>query len=174
MHASCSTARCPTRTRETPTILIAVAGLALMAGGCATRATIEPGKDCGFPACYVSVRVVDDGKGGKKLDVEDGGNIRMMTRHRLVALVWTLSADGYEFRYGSIRPHRHPAMPGKEPTPQGVWDSQLVGGGYSWNYYYATAMNTVDATMYYDITVYPSAGTGGPPISLDPVIVNDP
>ena len=35
---------------------IAAVVLALLAAGCATRVTVQPGKDCGFPACTISMR----------------------------------------------------------------------------------------------------------------------
>ena len=78
-----------------------------LAAGCATRETAPyaQGKDCFYPACSIAVDVVDDGKGGKKLQVEADGNVRMGTRHRLVAIVWKLRTPGYEFRDSSVRPH---------------------------------------------------------------------
>lgn len=154
------------------TIVAVVA--ALLAAGCATRTTVQPGKDCGFPLCTVSVRVVDDGQGGKKLDLEGDGNIRMLTRHRLTAIMWKLQTDGYEFRGNSIHPHTGQPTPGKETTAQGAWDRQLIQGSTSWDTFYVTNLNTERATLYYDITVYPSYGTAGPPIRLDPAIFNDP
>lgn len=147
---------------------------ALIATACATNVKMEPGKDCAFPACYLSVRVVDDGKGGKKIDIEGGGNVRMMNRHKLVAIVWSLKGTEYEFRSNSIRPHTGRDGDGKLTTTRGEWDKQLLPALASWDSYYVTNRNTERVTLYYDMTVYPATGTPGPPITLDPAIFNDP
>jgi len=159
------------------TTKILVIGIAatLLATGCATR---EPkpfaaGKDCFYPACTISVEVVDDGNGGKKLKVEDDGNIIMGTRHRLVAIVWNLRTPGYEFRGDSIRPHVGRLGENKPATNQGDWDQQIIPHANWYDSYSVTNHNSDRSTLSYDITVYPSHGTTGPPLSLNPVIAND-
>jgi hypothetical protein len=154
--------------------LIAATAVALACVGCATRGTLQPATTCGYPFCTIDVRVVDDGSGGKKLELASGGNVNMMTRHRYAAILWTLQTDGYEFRGGSVRPHTGRAVPGKETTGQGAWDRQMIGTGCYYGVCSVTNANTERGTFYYDITVYPSAGTPGGPITIDPAIMNDP
>ncbi len=149
---------------------------ALAAMGCATRDPMPfaTAKDCFYPACSLDVEVVDDGAGGKKIKVEADGNVRMGTRHRVVAIVWRLRTPGYEMRYDSIRPHTGRSTPGKESTPRGVWESQMFPSGYSGDYVSITNLNTERVVMHYDIKLYPLRGLSGEPITLDPAIMNDP
>jgi hypothetical protein len=155
---------------------IAGTAVALVALGCATRDPMPfpVGKDCFYPACSVDVEVVDDGGGGKKLKVEGDGNLRMGTRHRLVAVIWNLRTPGYEFRGNSIRPHTSSATPGKVATATGVWERQIINHSYWYDSFSVTNRNTERLVLYYDITVYPSRGTSGQPVILDPAIMNDP
>jgi hypothetical protein len=154
-------------------LVVAVAA-GLFASGCATYepTPVANAKDCFYPACTLNVEVVDDGAGGKKLKVEGDGNVRMGTRHRLVAIVWNLKTPGYEFRGDSISPHTR-STPGKPASPLGVWTEQILQHKYYDESISVTNQNTERAILYYDLTVYPSTGTPGQPLTLDPAIVND-
>ena len=151
---------------KTLTGSIAIAVLAL------TAFTNASARDC--PAvCWIDVRVVDDGKGGKKLEIEDDGNAKMPKKFRWVAIIWTLKTDGYEFRNDGIVPHTGRPIPGKDTTTQGTWDRQITRGSSGrWDQFYVWNLNSDRVTMYYDVKVYPY--DGGAPITLDPAIVNDP
>ena len=129
-------------------------------------------KDC-MAACWIDVRVVDDGAGGQKLDIEDNGNARMPFKFRWVSIVWTVKTPGYELRADSIQPHAGRPVPGKETTSQGLWNRQIAPGNSSrWDQFYVWNLNTEAVTMYYNIKVYPI--DGGAPIVVDPAIINDP
>ena len=158
----------------TTRLAIGIAATFLVAG-CATRETAPyaQGKDCFYPACSIAVDVVDDGKGGKKLQVEADGNVRMGTRHRLVAIVWNLRTPGYEFRGSSVRPHAGRVGESSLATSQGDWYAQIIPLGNWYDNYSVTNQNTERVALSYDLTVYPSFGTAGQPMSLNPVIVND-
>ncbi|MEO8755118.1 MAG: hypothetical protein ABI624_20845 [Casimicrobiaceae bacterium] len=154
-----------------------VLGLAatLLVTGCATR---EPmpfpvAKDCYFLACSIDVEIVEDGSGGKKLKVEADGNVRMGTRHRLVAIIWNLRTPGYEFRGDSIRPHSGRSPENKAVTNLGEWEQQILPHGYWYDSYSVTNRNTERITLSYDLTVYPSYGTPGAPVSRKSAIAND-
>lgn len=153
----------------TTTRLVIGIAAAILAAGCATRDTAPyaQGKDCFYPACSIAVDVVDDGKGGKKLQVEADGNVRMGTRHRLVAIVWNLRTPGYEFRGSSVRPR----VGGGN---QAEWHAQITSLGNSDDNVSVSNLNTDRVALFYDLTVYPSFGTAGQPMSTNPVIVNDP
>jgi hypothetical protein len=129
-------------------------------------------RDC--PAvCWIDIRVVDDGAGGRKLDIEDNGNAKMPSKFRWVAIIWTVKTDGYELRSDSIRPHTGRPVPGKETTSRGMWDRQIVQANASrWDQFYAWNLNSDPVTMYYDVKVYPIGEDT--PIVADPAIINDP
>lgn len=151
------------------------AAVALAAAGCTT---LDPmpfasGKDCFYPACSVDVQVVDDGKGGKRLQVESDGNLRMGTRHRLVAIVWKLRTPGYEFRPDSILPHSSRQTPGMATTSYGTWTSQFMPHAYWTDTYSVTNQNSERGMYYYDITVYPDRFTQGEPLTFIAAIAND-
>lgn len=157
------------------TILLGVAAVA----GLASCATPEPmpfasATDCFYPMCSVNVEVVDDGKGGKKLTAYGDGNVRMGTRHKLVAIVWNLKTPGYEFRGDSLQPYSRANPRGKPTTPYGVWSQEIQTHGYWSDSISVTNMNNERRLLHYDLTVYPSFGTPGGPLSLDAAIMNDP
>ncbi len=158
----------------TTRLLIAIAAT-LMVAGCATRETTPyaQGKDCFYPACSIDVEVVDDGKGGKRLQVEADGNVRMGTRHRLVAIVWNLRTPGYEFRGNSVRPHAGRVGENTLATNQGEWYAQIIPMATWYDNVAVTNQNSERVALSYDLTVYPSFGTAGQPMSLNPVIIND-
>lgn len=148
---------------------------ALVAAGCATRdpSPYAAGKDCFYPACSIAVEVVDDGKGGKKLQVEADGNIRMGTRHRLVAIVWNLKTPGYEFRGNSVRPHAGRVGASGPATNSGDWYAQIIPHSNWYDSYSVTNQNTERVALSYELTVYPSVGTGGQPMAMNRLILND-
>jgi hypothetical protein len=148
---------------------------ALVSAGCATRDPMPfaTGMDCFYPACSIDVEIVDDGSGGGKLKLAGDGNIRMGTRHRLVAIVWKIRTPGYEFRGDSIRPHSGRLVEGRPATNLGEWEQQILPHPYFYDTYSVTDRNSERTTLVYDITVYPSAGTAGKPITLSRTIVND-
>ncbi|MCC6193101.1 MAG: hypothetical protein IT518_01410 [Burkholderiales bacterium] len=151
------------------------AAAALAAAGCTT---LDPmpfatGKDCFYPACSLNVAVVDDGKGGKRLQVESDGNLRMGTRHRLVAIVWNLKTPGYEFRGDSINPHTSRQPPGTPRTSYGEWSSQILPHAYWTDNISVTNMNNDRGLLYYNITVYPDQYTQGEPMTFVAAIAND-
>lgn len=151
------------------------AAVALATAGCTT---LDPmpfatGKDCFYPACSLSVEVVDDGRGGKRLKVEADGNVRMGTRHRLTAIVWNLKTPGYEFRWDSIAPYTGRQTPGRPPTSYGTWNAQIVPHPYGTDNYSVTDINNERGILHYDITVYPDRYTPGEPITLGASIAND-
>lgn len=156
------------------TLVIGIAA-ALVAAGCATRDPLPfaAGKDCFYPACTIDVEIVEDGRGGKMLKLEGDGNIRMGTRHRLVAIVWKLRTPGYEFSWDSIRPHSGRSTENNPGTNAGEWEQQILSHPYAYDTYSVTDRNSERITLSYDITVYPSAGTAGTPISLNRAIAND-
>ena len=148
---------------------------ALAATACTT---LDPmpfatGKDCFYPACSLSVEVVDDGKGGKRLKVEADGNVRMGTRHRLVAIVWNLKTPGYEFRGDSILPHAG-RQSGQSWTSYGEWTSQIMPHAYWTDTYSVTDLNSERGILTYDITVYPDKYTPGQPMTFVAAIANNP
>lgn len=149
---------------------------ALVVSGCATldTAPITNATDCFYPACSIDVTVVDDGKGGKILKAAEEGNVRMGTRHRVVAIVWNLRTPGYEFRGDSVAPRTTRATPGASITPPGVWSQEIYPHAYWWDNISVTNLNNERRTLYYDLTVYPSTGTPGKPLTLDAAILNDP
>jgi len=157
-------------------IVVALA-IALGGAGCAT---LEPmpfatGKDCFYPSCTLDVEVVDNGKGGKTLKVEADGNVRMGTRHRLVAIVWKLRTPGYEFHTDSVAPQRGSVTSDTTAQAVGQWQEQMLWHGYSWyDTVSVTNRNNERAVLRYDITVYPSRGTPGGPISFASAVMNDP
>jgi len=148
---------------------------ALVSAGCATRDPMPfaTGVDCFYPACSIGVEVVEDGSGGRKLKLEGDGNIRMGTRHRLVAIVWKIRTPGYEFGWDSIRPRSGRLADGSPATNLGEWEQQILPHPYAYDTYSVTDRNSERTTLYYDITVYPSFGTAGAPISLSRTIAND-
>lgn len=156
--------------------LLPGAAIALFAAGCATldTAPIVNATDCFYPACSIDVTVVDDGKGGKMLKAAEDGNVRMGTRHRVVAIVWNLRTPGYEFRGDSVAPRTTRSAPGVPVTPPGVWSQEIIPHGYWWDNISVTNLNNERRVLYYDLTVYPSFGTPGKPLSLDGAILNDP
>ena len=108
-------------------IVVALA-VALCGAGCAT---LEPmpfatAKDCFYPSCMLDVQVVDNGKGGKTLKVEGDGNVRMATRHRLVAIVWKLTTPGYELHTDSVAPQRGSVKLDRAAQPAGQWQDQML------------------------------------------------
>lgn len=112
--------------------LVTYALAAMALAGCNT---LDPkpfanGKDCFYPACALDVQVVDDGKGGKKLQVEGDGNVRMGTRHKVVAIVWNLKTPGYEFRGDSVAPTTGAAARGRPGTALGAWHQEIAPHGY--------------------------------------------
>ncbi len=157
------------------TILPAAAAVAFLAS-CATHEPMPfaAATDCFYPACAVNVEVVDDGKGGKKLKAHGDGNVRMGTRHKLVAIVWNLKTPGYEFRGDSLQPHSTASVQGKPTTSYGVWSQEIQNHGYWSDSISVTNMNNERRLLHYDLTVYPSFGTPGRPLSLDAAIMNDP
>ena len=160
----------------TPKNLVVAVAVTLVTSGCAT---LEPmpfasGKDCFYPSCSLAVEVVDDGRGGKRLKVEADGNVRMGTRHRLVAIIWNLKTPGYEFHGDSIYPHTGRATATKPSTGVGAWNQQILSHAYWNDSISVTNHNNERTVLYYDITVYPSFGTPGGPLTLDPAIMNDP
>lgn len=156
--------------------LILVVLAALTVSGCATKDPMpfQAGTDCFYPACAVNVEVVDDGKGGKKLRADGDGNVRMGTRHKLVAIVWNLKTPGYEFRGDSLQPYSTATTKGKPTTPYGVWSQEIQTHGYWSDSISVTNMNNERRMLHYDLVVYPSFGTAGGPLSLDAAIMNDP
>lgn len=156
------------------TLVLGIAA-ALVLAACATRDPMPfaTGKDCFYPACSIDVEVVEDGSGGRKLKLEGDGNIRMGTRHRLVAIVWKIRTPGYEFGGDSIRPHSGRLVEDKPATSAGEWEQQILPHPYNYDTYSVTDRNSERTTLFYDITVYPSAGTGGPAVSLSRTIAND-
>ena len=155
-----------------------IAGVAV-AGATAACTTLDPmpvanARDCFYPACALDVEVVDDGKGGKKLKVDGDGNVRMGTRHRLVAIVWNLKTPGYEFRGDSIAPRAGTPPSGLPPTPRGAWSQAIVPHGYWYDSISVTSMNTERQLLNYEITVYPSRGTPGDQVTAVAAIMNDP
>ena len=148
---------------------------ALVSAGCATRDPMPfaAGVDCFYPACSVGVEIVDDGSGGRKLKLEGDGNIRMGTRHRLVAIIWKLRTPGYEFSWDSIRPNSGRSAETGPANIVGAWGEQILPHPYLYDTYSVTDRNSERITLLYDITVYPSFGTAGAPISLSRAIVND-
>ena len=158
----------------TKTLAIGIAAT-LLAAGCATRDPMPfaTAKDCFYPACSIDVQVVDDGSGGKRLQVEAGGNVRMGTRHRLVAIIWKLRTPGYEFRGDSIGPHASQSAGNTYVTGLGEWQQQILPHAYWYDTYSVTDQNTERVTLSYNITVYPSFGTPGRPVSFNSAIAND-
>ena len=155
-------------------IVVAVASTLSLAG-CATRELPAPvAKDCFYPACSINIEVVDDGSGGKRLKVDGDGNVRMATRHRLVAIVWNLRTPGYEFREDSIRPHTARTSANSQVTSLGAWQAQILPHAYWYDNISVTNQNTEKEVLFYDLTVYPSFGTVGSPATLAPTIFNDP
>jgi hypothetical protein len=156
--------------------LVAGVAVALAASGCATHDPMPfaAGKDCFYPACVLDVAVVDDGKGGKTLKVDDGGNVRMGTRHRMVAIVWNLKTPGYEFRGNSLAPHSIRTASGTSTTGYGLWSQEFLPHGYWYDSISVTNQNTQRGLLTYDLTVYPSPGTPGDPLTLEAGIMNDP
>jgi hypothetical protein len=148
---------------------------ALALAGCATRDPMPFAavKDCFYPACSIDVEIVEDGSGGKKLKLEGDGNIRMGTRHRHVAIVWKIRTPGYEFSWDSIRPHSSRSAENRSVTNVGEWEQQILPHPYLYDTYSVSDRNSERTTLYYEITVYPSTGTAGTPISLSRAIVND-
>jgi hypothetical protein len=158
----------------TTKLAIALAATLVLAG-CATRdpTAFAPVKDCFYPACSIAVDIVDDGNGGKKLKMEGDGNVRMATRHRLVAIIWNLRTPGYEFRGDSVRPHTARTADNVPVTNFGEWQQQILPHPYAYDKYSVTDRNSEPATLFYALTVYPSTGTPGAPVSASPAIVND-
>lgn len=156
------------------TLVIGIAA-ALLSAGCATRDPVPFAavKDCFYPACTIDVEIVEDGSGGKKLKLEGDGNIRMGTRHRLVAIIWKLRTPGYEFSWDSIRPNSGRSAATGPANNMGAWGEQILPHPYLYDTYSVTDRNSERITLLYDITVYPSFGTAGAPISLSRAIVND-
>ncbi len=156
--------------------LVAGVAVAWVAAGCAT---LDPmpfanAKDCFYAACALDVEVVDDGRGGKKLKVEGDGNVRMGTRHRLVAIVWILKTPGYEFRGDSIAAHPGRPASGMPPNASGAWSQTILPHGYYYDSYSVTNLNTDRVLLNYDITVYPVRETPGELITAEAAIMNDP
>jgi len=159
------------------TLSVALASLALAA--CATREPMPfaAATDCFFPICSIDVEVVDAPGGRKQLKLANDGNVRMGTRHRLVAIVWRLNTPGYEFRGDSIWPHTAlgaAGTVGAERTSQGTWDRQIIALSNTFNTYSVTNQNRERLVLWYDITVYPARGTAGEPITAVRGIMNDP
>ncbi len=155
-------------------------GLAALAAfglaGCTTLDYVPPvnATDCFYPACSIDVTVVDDGKGGKILKAAEDGNVRMGTRHRVVAIVWNLRTPGYEFRGNSVAPRSTRSAPGAPITPSGAWSQEIIPHSYWWDNISVTNLNNERRVLYYDLTVYPSLGTSGGPLTMDAAILNDP
>lgn len=147
--------------------------VALLASGCATQTStmITPVKVCPPFACAIEVKVVDDGSGGKKLELEQDGNVQV--RYKYTAVIWNLKTPGYEFRSTSIRPHTGAPAGYKMTTPLGVWFRQMGYGQVSSDQIWFTDLVADKITLYYDLTVYPAQGTSGRPITVDPAIIND-
>lgn len=156
--------------------LLPGAAIALFVAGCATYDPTPFAKatDCFYPACSIDVTVVDDGKGGKVLEAAGGGNVLMGTRHRVVAIVWNLRTPGYEFRGDSVMPRTTRSAPDAPVTPAGVWSQEIIPHAYWWDNISVTNLNNGRGLLYYDLTVYPSMGTPGKPLTLGAAILNDP
>ena len=156
--------------------LAAGAAAALLLAGCATHdpKPFANATDCFYPSCAIDVEVIDDGSGGKKLKVADDGNVRMGTRHKVVAIVWNLRTAGYEFRGGSIAPHAVRARHDAPATSGGVWSQEIIAHPYWSDSISVTNLNNERRLLHYDLTVYPSRGTPGTPLKLDAAIMNDP
>ena len=156
--------------------LIAGVVVTWIASACATLdpLPVANAKDCFYPACALDVEVVDDGNGGKKLKVDGDGNVRMGTRHRMVAIVWNLKTPGYEFRGDSIAPHSGPPPSGLPATPRGAWSQAIVPHAYWYDSISVTSKNTQRQLLNYDITVYPARGTPGDQVTAVAAIINDP
>jgi hypothetical protein len=154
--------------------LVGVAAVALAAAGCTTLdpSPLPMAKECFYPSCSLNVEVIDDGRGGKRLRVEADGNIRMGTRHRLVAIVWNLKTPGYEFRGDSIYP-RTAREAGRPATGLGEWSGQILPHAYWYDSFSVTNLNSERRTLHYDITVYPDRSTPGQPITSGAAIAND-
>ncbi len=136
--------------------------IAFLAGSPAAHAA----KGCLMFACWIDVSVVDDGAGGKKLVLEEDGNVQLNRWTRFVSVTWTLKTPGYEFRDRSIAPKN---------TSAGAWNRQIVTINLpAANSIWLTDRNTEKVNLDYTITVYPAAGTPGRPIVVDPAIMNDP
>jgi hypothetical protein len=86
-------------------------------------------------------------------------------RDRLVAIVWKIRTPGYEFGWDSIRPRSGRLPDGSPATNLGEWEQQILPHPYAYDTYSVTDRNSERTTLYYDITVYPSFGTAGAPIS---------
>jgi hypothetical protein len=131
---------------------------ALVSAGCATRDPMPFAavKDCFYPACSIDVEIVDDGSG----------------RH--VAIIWKLRTPGYEFSGDSVRPHSGRSAENRPATNLGEWEQQILPHPYQYDTYSVSDRNSERITLSYDVTVYPSFGTAGTPISLSRAIVNDP
>ncbi|MCC7040848.1 MAG: hypothetical protein IT516_11130 [Burkholderiales bacterium] len=155
-------------------LIVAVAILG--ASGCATQdpKPFANAVECFYPACSIDVTVVDDGRGGKKLALTDDGNVQMGTRHKVVAIVWNMRTPGYEFRADSIEPHTRRAGPGKPATSAGVWANEIIAHGVAFDSISVTNLNNERRLLHYDVTVYPSRGTPGAPLTVGAAIMNDP
>jgi len=155
---------------------LAAAAFAALLAGCATYdpKPFANATDCFYPACSIDVEVVDDGKGGKMLKAAEDGNVRMGTRHKVVAIIWNLRTPGYEFRGNSVLPHTARSAPGMPITPPGVWSQEILPHSYGWDNISVTNLNNERRMLHYDLTVYPSFGTPGRPLKLDAAILNDP
>jgi hypothetical protein len=149
--------------------------VAFLGAGCTTVATSPgaSGKECFYPACTINVQVVDDGKGGKRLALEADGNIRMGTRHRLVAIIWNLKTPGYEFRGDSILPQANREASDRPWTSYGSWSSQFLPHEYWTDTYSVTDINNERGIYHYEITVYPDRYTPGEPMTFQAAIAND-
>lgn len=149
---------------------------ALLVSGCATREPMPfaSATDCFYPACSIDVEVVDDGKGGKTLKVAGDGNVRMGTRHKVVAIVWNLRTPGYEFRRDSLAPQSRSSRPGQLVTPTGVWSQEIFPHGYWYDSISVTNLNNVRGVLQYRLTVYPARGTPGTALSQQAAVMNDP
>jgi len=128
--------------------------------------------NCWILGCWVGVEVVDDGAGGKKLKVDEDGNVQMHPWTRLVAITWTLRTPGYEFRSSPTEMSIAP----KATTPANAWNQQILPGQIGTGTIFVTNWNRgTRQTLYYDLTVYAQKGTPGPQVvKLDPAIMNDP
>ncbi|MEO6564679.1 MAG: hypothetical protein ABIO63_01480 [Casimicrobiaceae bacterium] len=61
----------------------------------------------------------------------------------------------------------------KPATNEGEWYAQIIPHGNAYDTISVTNQNTERVALSYDLTVYPSVGTAGQPMSLNRVIVND-